>query len=110
MTDELDTYDEDADAAREREKGLDASPFFEYLRSEKGHELASRIVSVVEDIKKATLDRTARHATLAMRFQVGILLSAIVAVTFLSILEKFTPEIGFVFGALVGYMFGKRAL
>jgi len=43
----------------------DWESFFEYLRSDKGHELATRIVSLFEEIKKATLDRSAEQSARA---------------------------------------------
>jgi hypothetical protein len=37
------------------EEEWDVSPFFEYLKTPQGHEVATRVLKVIEDVKKATL-------------------------------------------------------
>ncbi|HYS05525.1 MAG TPA: hypothetical protein VEW47_10070 [Candidatus Dormibacteraeota bacterium] len=97
----------------------DWGEFFEYLRSDKGHELATRIVSLFEEIKKATLDRSAEQALVQERFepqhrrnslivQAGTLGLTIVAASVLIYRGKFDSTAGVLFGTLVGYVFGRR--
>lgn len=47
------------------EESNDWDPFFDYLKSANGHEVTTRILKIVEDIKKAALDKSASHAIFA---------------------------------------------
>ena len=103
--------DEDPDISTE---------FFDYLKSEPGHKLAERIVTLFEAVKTSTLDKnadlTAKNAEYVhkthKRFQIiqatvyvlVILISAVLAYV-----DKFTPALGLLFGTIIGYFFGKRS-
>ena len=87
---------------------IDVSYFFEYLHSEKGHEVVSRVVTIVEDLKKAGLERASENHRFERLFQGGIVLAVIAASTFLTYQGKFDASLGVMFGTLVGYLFGKR--
>jgi hypothetical protein len=91
------------------EEEIDVSYFFEYLHSEKGHEVMSRVLSMVEDLKKAGLDRTSEHIKSERWLQVGVISLVIVASTFLTYVGKFDTSLGVMFGTMVGYLFGKRS-
>jgi hypothetical protein len=82
--------------------------FFVYLQSPQGHEIAARVLSVVEDIKKSALEKTTSHAKFEKWLQAGIIFIVVVAATFLSYIGKFDTSLGVLFGTLVGYIFGKR--
>ena len=84
------------------------SPFLEYLKTEKGHEVVIRVLSIVDDVKKETITHNASHAKLDKWLQIGIVFAVIVASTILTIFDKFNPTIGVLFGTLVGYVFGRR--
>jgi hypothetical protein len=90
------------------EEEIDVSYFFEYLHSEKGHEVASRILGIVEDLKKAALVRSSEHAKFERLLQVGTVVVVVVAASFLTYAGKFDASLGVLFGTLVGYLFGKR--
>ena len=94
-----DAYDDDE---------LDISPFFEYLKSDHGHEITKRVVSIVEDIKKAALDKSSSHAIFEKRLQATIIIIVIIATSILSYLGKFETSVGVLFGTLVGYIFGRK--
>lgn len=95
------------------------SPFFEYLRSEQGHELVSRIVAIIEDVKKATLDRGAEQAKLDLEFarqhrrnlliqQSVIFGMSIIVASLLTYYDKFNSTVGVFFGTLVGYFLARK--
>jgi hypothetical protein len=86
----------------------DLKPFFNYLQSQQGHEITGRLLSVVEDIKKSTLEKTTGHAAFEKWLQAGIIFVVVVAASLLSYLGKFDTSLGVLFGTLVGYIFGKK--
>jgi hypothetical protein len=90
------------------EDELDFQPFFAYLQSPQGHEITTRLLSVVEDIKKSTLEKTTGHAAFEKWLQAGIIFVVVVAASLLSYLGKFDTSLGVLFGTLVGYIFGKK--
>ena len=86
----------------------DFRPLFTYLQSPQGHEITTRLLSVVEDVKKFTLEKTTSHAVFEKWLQAGIIFVVVVAASFLSYLGKFDTSLGVLFGTLVGYIFGKK--
>jgi hypothetical protein len=86
----------------------DWEPFFDYLKSANGHEVTTRILKIVEDIKKAALDKSASHAIFEKWLQAIIIVIVIVATSTLSYLGKFETSVGVLFGTLVGYIFGRK--
>lgn len=87
----------------------DFAPLFNYLQSPNGHELASRIVTLVEEIKTSTLDRNAEYAKLSIWSQNGILVAVILSATILvGIQGKLDPTLAFLFGSLLGFAFGRK--
>jgi hypothetical protein len=92
----------------EYDEEIDIGPFLSYLETEKGHEIASRVLSIFEDIKKAALEKNASHAKFEKWLQVGIVLFVIVASSLLTYVEKFDSTVAVLFGTLVGYLFGKK--
>ena len=67
----------------------DVGPFLAYLESDKGHELASRTLKIIEDIKKATLNSTSSHAKFEKWVQVIIIVIVVVASSALTYFDKF---------------------
>jgi hypothetical protein len=65
-------------------------------------------LSVVEDVKKSTLEKTTSHAVFEKWLQAGIIFVVVVAASLLSYLGKFDTSLGVLFGTLVGYIFGKK--
>lgn len=59
MTD-LSAEVESANSSQDDE--FDVGTLLFYLESDKGHELASRALAIIEDIKKATLEKNSSHA------------------------------------------------
>ena len=92
----------------EEDEQVDISPLVEYLKTDKGHELASRIVGIVEDVKKATIEKASAHGLFEMWLQAGVIVVVVVAASVLSYFGKFETSVGVLFGTLVGYIFGKR--
>jgi hypothetical protein len=92
----------------EYEDEIYPSPLFEYLNTEKGHELVTRILNIVDDVKKVTITHNASYAKLEKWQQIAIVFAVLVASTILTIYDKFNSTIGVLFGTLVGYVFGKR--
>ncbi|MBI3596055.1 MAG: hypothetical protein HY203_02750 [Nitrospirae bacterium] len=81
---------------------------FEYLDTEKGHQVATRVLDIIDEVKKATIAQKASYARLEKWLQIGIIGVVIVASTVLTLYDKFSPTIGMLFGTLLGYVFGKR--
>lgn len=92
----------------EKEEETDFSPFLKYLESKKGHEIASRILLIFEDVKKATLENSTQHAKFEKWVQLGTILAVVGATSILTYFERFDASVGILFGTLVGCLFGKR--
>lgn len=107
MTEEK-TDIEELDSVHDDEEEIDVGPFLAYLESDKGHELASRTLKIIEDIKKATLETSASHAKFEKWLQVVIIAIVIVSSSVLTYYGKFDSTLGVLFGTLVGYLFGKK--
>lgn len=58
---------------------VDVQPFLNYLQSPQGHEIASRVLSVIEDVKKATLEKTTSHAVFEKWLQASIIVIVVLA-------------------------------
>ena len=88
-------------------------PFLDYLHSKRGHELANRILDVIEDLKKASLDKNTKSAITQFKWvtiiQVGTVVLAIGTATYLTIQDKFTTTISLFLGTVIGYFFGRKA-
>ena len=106
-TEVLAVKDEDQDL-QQTDEAVSSEPFFEYLKSAQGHEIAQRIIAFFEDIKKATLERTTDHAKFEKLLQVSIIIVVVLATSILTGLGKFDSSVGVLFGTLVGYLFGKK--
>lgn len=96
-----------ADEAEDEE--LDTSPLFDYLGSEKGHEVISRVIAYFESNKKTVVDALTKQAAAERWFQISIIIVVIIAATTLAVMDKFSAPIGLLFGTLIGYVFGKRS-
>jgi hypothetical protein len=95
------------------------TPFWEYLKSPQGHEVASRVLALFEEIKKATLDKSAEQGRLQAELshrqgrnllvlQEVVFGTVVLAVSGLTYVGKFEPALGVLLGTLVGYFFGRR--
>jgi hypothetical protein len=93
---------------RDQEEAPEQSPLMQYLTSDKGYTLASRLLEIIEDVKKDYFERPRRIAILE-KWQIAIIFGAVVfAVTLLTLFDKFSPAVGILFGVLVGYIIGKK--
>ncbi|MBC8401304.1 MAG: hypothetical protein H8E14_07435 [Candidatus Marinimicrobia bacterium] len=93
----------------EDEEEIDLSPFFEYLQSEKGHDLASRIVRIIEDLKKHGITKSTEQWKYGKLYQ-GLMITVVLcAVVYLTVIGKFDSTVGVIFGTIIGYLFGKKA-
>jgi len=97
-----------ASPTHEDDEEIEVSPLLDYLQSPQGHEIASRIVTLVEEVKKATVDKNFSHAKFNRWVEFGVIVVVIVAVVGLSIVEKLNPTVGVLLGSVVGYFFGKN--
>jgi hypothetical protein len=86
----------------------DFEPLLVYLNGERGHEIASRLLAVVESIKHSTLDKSAGNARVEKYIQAVVILAVIIATSVLVVMGKFEASVGVLFGTLVGYAFGKK--
>ncbi|MCW7471852.1 hypothetical protein [Leptospira kanakyensis] len=97
------------------------SEIIEYIMSEPGHEIIKRIITLIEDIKKSTLDKnveltkinvTNNHKQRAYLIiqQTIVFVVIVIASIYLAVMDKFSPTIGVLFGTVIGYFFGKKTL
>ncbi len=96
-----------APVARQEEAEVDFAPLVDYLKSPQGHEIASRVVGLIEDVKKATLDKNYSHAKFNRWLEAGVIVVVISVVAALSLGDKLNPTVGVLLGSVVGYFFGK---
>ncbi len=93
-------------------------PLLEYLQSKEGHELASRILSIIEDIKKATIESSAeshkrdseynhRIQRLWLRLQSAVFGTTIVVAALLAWHGKLDATVAALMGTLFGYFLGR---
>ena len=88
---------------------IDPTPVLDYLKTEKGHELASRVVQIIEGIQQATLATNSKHVVFELWFKVITVVLVVIAASLLTWADKFNPTMGILFGTLVGYVFGKKS-
>ncbi|MBM1143646.1 hypothetical protein GN155_007650 [Alcanivorax sp. ZXX171] len=92
----------------EGEEEINVSPFLDYLQSSQGHEIASRLVGIIEEVKKVTLDKNFSHAKFNRWMEAGIIVVVIASVVLLSVMDKLNPTVGMLLGSVVGYFFGRH--
>ena len=84
---------------------------FDYLKSNKGHELATKVLELVKEVKvgNAQMEYNTQRSYIKRwtLIQGLVFIFAISAVTFLTYEGKFNATVGVFFGTLVGYFFGK---
>ena len=92
------------------ETDQETNPLVEYLKTEKGHQLASKIIGIIDDLKKAFLGKKAGQ-TVMEKWQLAITISVIVfAVTLLTLMDRLDPSVAILFGTIFGYLIGKKNL
>ena len=93
-------------------------PFLDFLQSKEGHELASRIVSIIEDVKKATIDSSAelhrrdsdynhKIQRLWLCLQSAVFGTTIVMAALLAWHGKLDATVAALMGTLFGYFLGR---
>jgi hypothetical protein len=93
-------------------------PFLDFLQSKEGHELASRILSIIEDIKKATIETSAelhkrdseyghRIQRLWLCLQSAVFGTTIVVAALLAWHGKLDATVAALMGTLFGYFLGR---
>ncbi len=93
-------------------------PFLDYLQSKEGHELASRILSIIEDIKKATIESSAelhkrdseynhKIQRLWLCLQCAVFGTTIVVAALLAWHGKLDATVAALMGTLFGYFLGR---
>lgn len=81
----------------------DWAPVLDYLKSPQGHEVAQRVLGIVETLQKNTLVRGNSVAKWDRVIQAAIVAAVLLSGTVLAALGKFTSEIGVVLVAVLGY-------
>ena len=94
--------------ASEEDQEVDFSPLIDYLQSPQGHEIASRVVGIIEDVKKAAIDKNYSHAKFNRWVEAGVMVVVVSAVVGLSVIDKLNPTVGVLLGSIVGYFFGRN--
>ena len=101
------TPPEAAPLAQEEDE-IDFSPFFNYLNGPNGHEIASRVVRLIEDTKKVTIDKSYANAKFNRWMEVSVIIVVVIAIVILSVMDKLNPTVAILLGSIVGYFFGKN--
>jgi hypothetical protein len=83
-------------------------PLFGYLQTQQGHEIASRVLGMLESIKHSTLDKSTGNVRVEKYIQAMVILAVVIATSVLVAFGKFESSVGVLFGTLVGYVFGKK--
>jgi hypothetical protein len=102
----------------EEAEGVEYPPLLDYLQSKEGHELASRILAIFEDIKKATIDRAAEQHKLTVQSQHKVTVEGqrlvflvfiitIGAAALLAWHGKLDATLAAFMGTVLGYLFGR---
>ena len=115
--------EEETNNAGEQEKNHDHEgqaeeppypPLLDYLQSKEGHELASRIVAILEDVKKATIESaTETHKRnmgiqkLWLCLQSGVFALTILIAAVLAWHGKLDSTVSVLMGTLFGYFLGR---
>lgn len=86
---------------------VDWSPFFDYIQSVQGHEVVSRLLTMVEDIKKLAIERSHAHSQTNQWLNFGVIGLIVAAVVALSVFGKMDATTGTMLGTAAGYFFGK---
>lgn len=116
QTDQLTTIAIDPAQA---EAALSSAPIIAYFASPQGHEVLTRILTILENLKRATIDTTVDQQKRALEFQhatwrfwmwaqIGLVLAAIGTAGILAWHGRLDGGIGTLIGTLVGYVFGKN--
>ena len=93
-------------------------PFLDYLQTKQGHELASRVVSLIEALQKATTEAGAeqkkreiefQHNTtrLWMKLQAGAIVAIIISAVALAWHGKLDATVATLMATLFGYFLGR---
>src|SRR3989442_14578960 len=85
-----------------------AELLIEYLQSERGHQIADRLVSLFEKKVSLTAEKTYKFHTQVLLTQVVVFIVTLGVLTFLSYRAKVDPTLALLIGTLVGYFFGRR--
>ncbi|HET6331300.1 MAG TPA: hypothetical protein VFF76_10990 [Holophagaceae bacterium] len=101
-TEEVDQLEETDDFEPSTAELITDSP-----QSEKGHEIASRVLHIFEDLKKNAIDKSIERIKLERHLQVGTIIVVIIAASVLSWHGKFDSSMGILFGTMVGFLFGR---
>ena len=107
-----------AQGAKAEEEGEEYPPLLDYLQSKEGHELASRIVAILEGIKKDTIESTSEqhkrdseHAhkiqRLWLSLQAGVFTLTIIVAAVLAWQGKLDATVAALMGTLFGYFLGR---
>lgn len=83
-------------------------PLLNYLQSPQGHEIASRLLTIVESVKHATLDKSTENVKFEKTIQAAIVVIAVASASLLMYFDKFGTPAGIFFGTVIGYAFGKK--
>ncbi|MRG71574.1 hypothetical protein GH722_07335 [Alphaproteobacteria bacterium HT1-32] len=89
------------------EEETDLRSFWTYLSTPSGHEVAIRVVAIIEDLKRFGMERNAGHQKINIIGKYILVFTVIIAAVLLSFYDKFDSTIGVLFGTLIGYFFGR---
>lgn len=88
--------------------------FIDYLLSDKGDQKVNRVIDIINDIKKSTLDKNSEINSKKMAFLhreriilIIVFVITVICASMLIYLDKFSTTAALFFGTLAGYFFGR---
>ena len=90
------------------DEGFVGVTVFDYLETSQGHEVAKRLLDILERLANAKTERDAVALRFDKYIQIAIVIGVLVASTTLAIADKFNTAMGLLLGSLVGYVFSRR--
>lgn len=79
-----------------------------YLESDKGHEMAQKLITTFHTLRSTGGAEATRLATHRFWGQVALVAIGMIAAGVLSYSGKFTSEFGVLIGTMIGYAYGNR--
>lgn len=87
---------------------INLSPFFSYLGTERGHEIAKKFFDIFEGVKRFGMRQSSTHTVVEVIAKYLVFAGVVGGAVYLSSIGKFDSSVGVLFGTLIGYLFGKK--
>lgn len=107
------------EAKEEPQEDFVETNFWDYLQTEKGHNIADKIVTIFADLKNTATSTISKERDERLKAEIGykkfqqivqisVFAIAAIVVSSLSFLGKLDPGVSMLMGTMVGYFFGRN--